>query len=255
MTHHTDRTRRSGPKVGLATLGGTIGCMLVAVSFNMVAFAGYGPEVAQRAAISAVGLTAILATPLFLYAVLRLRGLALSNIRLSRLARTDGLTACLNRNAFIARCTELMASQARRGRSGALLVIDADYFKRVNDRFGHDAGDEALSIIARTIRAVARPTDLVGRMGGEEFAVYLPDAEQRTVAMLAERIRRAVMLAHFAPDGRAYLLSVSIGSITHVDEADFATLFHEADQRLYAAKHAGRNRVVSEVPLGNPIAA
>jgi len=255
MLQMTDRTRRSGPKVGLATIGGTIGCMLVAVSFNMVAFAGYGPEVAQRAAVSAIGLTAILATPLFLYAVLRLRGLALSNIRLYRLSRTDGLTACLNRNAFIGRCSELIAAQARRGRPGALLVIDADNFKRVNDRFGHDAGDEALSIIARTIRAVVRPTDLVGRMGGEEFAVYLCDADQRVVATLAERIRRAVMLAHFAPDGLPYTLSVSIGGIADKDATDFPTLFHEADQRLYAAKHAGRNRVVSEVPLGNPLAA
>jgi diguanylate cyclase len=248
----TDRPRASWTKVGLATLGGTAGCMLVAVSYNVFAFAPYGPEIAERAAISAAGITAILATPLFLLATIRLRGMALANIRLNRLARMDGLTACLNRDAFVARCTQMLESRA--GRSGAMLVIDADNFKAINDTFGHGRGDEALAIIARTIRAAVRGSDLVGRMGGEEFAVYLPDTDPRLLIVLAERIRRAVQIAPFAPDGAPHALSVSIGAASHEGTTSFGTLFHEADQRLYAAKQAGRNRVVTG-PLAVGIAA
>jgi diguanylate cyclase (GGDEF)-like protein len=92
-------------------------------------------------------------------------------------------------------------------------MIDADNFKSINDLFGHDAGDEALTIIARSIRTILRAGDLVGRMGGEEFGVYLPDVDQRGAEAVAERIRRSVNLAVFAPDGQQRSLSVSIGGV------------------------------------------
>lgn len=248
----TDRPRPSWSRVGLATIGGTIGCMLVAVCFNLFAFADYGPRVAEHAAVSAAALTVFMAAPLFLFAAIRLRSMALANIRLDRLARTDGLTACLNRDAFVERCTRLM--ETRTGHTGAMLVIDADNFKAINDTFGHDRGDEALAIIAGTIRDAVRPGDLVGRMGGEEFAVYLPDACPRLLASLAEHVRRTVQVAPFAPAGAPHALSVSIGAACHAGTTSFGRLFHEADQRLYAAKQAGRNRVVTG-PLATGIAA
>ena len=121
-------------------------------------------------------------------------------------------------------------------------MIDADNFKAINDLFGHDAGDEALTIIARSIRAVLRAGDLVGRMGGEEFGVYLPGSDQRGTEIIAERIRRSVNLAVFAPDGRQRPLSVSIGGAVFEGPASFSDLFRIADQRLYGAKQTGRNR-------------
>ena len=122
-------------------------------------------------------------------------------------------------------------------------MIDADNFKAINDLFGHEAGDEALTIIARSIRAVLRAGDLVGRMGGEEFGVYLPGVDQRGAEAIAERIRRSVNLAVFAPDDRQRTLSVSIGGAVFEGPASFSALFRIADQRLYGAKQTGRNRV------------
>ncbi|KQX40559.1 hypothetical protein ASD04_07550 [Devosia sp. Root436] len=173
---------------------------------------------------------------------LRVRGLAITNRRLGLVARTDSLTACLNRGAFTGKVGTLLTQRAH-GSSGALLMIDADNFKAINDLFGHDAGDEALTIIARSIRTILRAGDLVGRMGGEEFGVYLPDVDQHSAEAVAERIRRSVNLAVFAPDGKQRSLSVSIGGVAFEGPASFSDLFRIADQRLYGAKQTGRNRV------------
>jgi diguanylate cyclase (GGDEF)-like protein len=126
---------------------------------------------------------------------------------------------------------------------GALLVIDADDFKQVNDRFGHDLGDHALRQIAAAILATVRRQDLVGRIGGEEFAVLLSGADYAIAARVAERIRRAVNAIVFAPGGTPCPLSVSIGGALFEAPAPFMALYRQADQRLYEAKHLGRDRV------------
>lgn len=223
------------------TLLGTLGCMLIAVIFNAAIFADLGSEALQRAIFSAVALPMLIAMPLFLFMSMRLRGMALSNVRLNLIARTDALTACLNRAAFTGKVETLLAAARREGRRGALLVIDADNFKAINDRFGHDLGDEALTLIARSIRAILRPGDLAGRIGGEEFAVYLPDTDAGTAAVIAERIRRSVSLAVFTPAGMLRPLTVSLGGAAFETAPGFARLFRAADQNLYAAKQSGRN--------------
>jgi diguanylate cyclase len=124
---------------------------------------------------------------------------------------------------------------------GALLVIDADHFKMVNDYFGHDCGDEALQLMARTIKASVRDGDLVGRIGGEEFGVFLKEASLDNATMTAERIRRSVATASFTPDGTDHQLSVSIGGAHFDSRISFTDLFRIADQRLYEAKQSGRN--------------
>ena len=121
-------------------------------------------------------------------------------------------------------------------------MIDADNFKAINDVHGHIAGDEALTIIARSIRAVLRAGDLVGRMGGEEFAVFLPEVNQEQAEHIAERVRYSVNRASFTPDGIFCALSVSIGGAAFEQATHFSELFRIADQRLYGAKQSGRNR-------------
>ncbi|UJW87354.1 GGDEF domain-containing protein [Devosia sp. SL43] len=232
---------QSWSSVGRWTLFGTMACVLVCVTFNAVIFDGLGTLALQRAIFSAIVLPILLGVPLFFYMSMRLRGLAITNLRLGLVARTDSLTTCLNRGAFTSKVTTLLAQREPHA-TGAMLMIDADNFKAINDLFGHDAGDEALTIIARSIRAVLRNGDLVGRMGGEEFGVYLPSVDQRGAEMIAERIRRSVNLAVFAPDGRQRLLSVSIGGAVFEGPASFSELFRIADQRLYRAKQTGRNR-------------
>jgi diguanylate cyclase (GGDEF)-like protein len=133
-----------------------------------------------------------------------------------------------------------------------LLIIDADNFKTINDLYGHDAGDEALTILARSIRSVLSAGDLIGRMGGEEFGVFLPGVDQKAAEQMAERVRRAVQLAQFSPNGDAYMLSVSIGGAVFAQSTNFTELFRIADQRLYGAKRSGRNQAAIVHTLDQP---
>jgi diguanylate cyclase (GGDEF)-like protein len=252
MPSKTLTALQSWSSVGRWTLFGTMACVLVSVVFNAVMFGDLGTEALQRSIISAVVLPMLLGLPLFFYMSMRVRGLAITNLRLGLVARTDSLTACLNRGAFTSRVSTLLTERASQA-SGALLMIDADNFKAINDLFGHDAGDEALTIIARSIRTILRAGDLVGRMGGEEFGVYLPDVDQHSAEAVAERIRRSVNLAVFAPDGRQRALSVSIGGVAFEGPAGFSELFRIADQRLYGAKQTGRNRVAVVHVADHPV--
>jgi diguanylate cyclase len=229
--------------VGRWTLFGTLGCVLISVAFNALIFDGLGGEALTRALIAGTALPILLGAPLFFYMSMRMRGLAITNLRLGLVARTDSLTSCLNRGAFTGKVSNLLAHADGKPR-GALLMIDADNFKSINDLFGHDVGDEALTLIARSIRSILHAGDLVGRMGGEEFGVFLPNVDLRGAEIAAERILRTVNLAIFAPDGRLRQLSVSIGGAVFSERANFSELFHIADQRLYSAKQAGRNRAI-----------
>ena len=113
----------------------------------------------------------------------------------------------------------------------------------MNDRFGHDSGDQALIAIANSIKAMVREPDLVGRIGGEEFGVFLPDANPEQAESVAERIRQAVGSARFAPAGAMHRLSVSVGGAVFSDQLPFAQLFRLADHQLYLAKELGRDRI------------
>lgn len=181
--------------------------------------------------------------PMTFMLVLRHEQLRHANGQLQHMATTDWLTACLNRGAFTGAVTRHLDRHDRAGSGGALLIVDADDFKGVNDRFGHDAGDEALRLIAGAIRRAVRSGDPVGRLGGEEFGVFLADTDVAAADHVAERIRRAVSAIDFAPGGVPCPLSVSIGGATYVAHAPFGELYRLADQHLYAAKNTGRDRV------------
>ncbi|SHE91845.1 GGDEF domain-containing protein [Devosia limi] len=251
MPPQTVTALQSWSSVGKWTLLGTIASVAISAIVNALIFSDLGSEALRRSILSALILPVLIGMPLFLYLSLRLRGLAISNIKLGLVARTDSLTACLNRGAFAAKVDTILA-RPNTEPSGALLMIDADNFKAINDLFGHDAGDEALTIIARTIRATLRPGDLVGRMGGEEFGVYLPRVDVAEAHAAAERIRASIYQADFAPNGGRHTLSVSIGGTVFARRASFSELFRIADQRLYGAKQAGRNRVTIVDALDHP---
>lgn len=242
---------QSWSSVGRWTVFGTLACVLVSLAFNAAFFGDLGRDAQHRALVSATVLPVLLGVPFFLYTGLRVRGLAITNLRLGLVARTDSLTACLNRGAFTAKVSTQLARQGR----GALLMIDADNFKAINDIYGHDAGDEALTIIARSIRTILRAGDLVGRLGGEEFGVYLPDVDQAAATAIAERIRRSVNLACFAPTGVQRPLAVSIGGVAFDSASSFSELFRIADQRLYGAKQNGRNCVTVVHHNDHPVIA
>ncbi|KQX40558.1 hypothetical protein ASD04_07545 [Devosia sp. Root436] len=181
--------------------------------------------------------------PMTWFLVLRHEQLRHANDQLEHMASTDWLTACLNRGAFTGAVSRHLDRRAPTERGGALLIVDADDFKSVNDRFGHEAGDDALQLIASAIRQAVRSTDLVGRLGGEEFGVFLTDSDTATADHVAERIRRSVSAIAFAPGGSPCPLSVSIGGATFATHAPFGDLYRLADQHLYEAKNTGRDRV------------
>lgn len=252
------RNISQGGKVQFAswTVLGTLGCVGVSVAYNWLAFRGMDPEAFRQGLVSATVLPTILAGPLLFYLTLRLRDLAVANHKLGVMASTDGLTNCLNRGAF-SKLVDSRLSDADAGdpgASGALLIIDADHFKTINDAFGHQQGDEALKLIARAIKSALRAGDLVGRLGGEEFGVFLPDAEAESAAFVAERIRSVVEDLRFAPDGKTRGLSVSVGCATFDRRIGFAELFKLADARLYEAKNSGRNKVMSDSVAGRAAA-
>ncbi|WP_338610471.1 GGDEF domain-containing protein [Pelagibacterium nitratireducens] len=227
------------------TVCGPLFCVLVALGYNVVTFAAFPMEIQIRAVFAAIVVPLGLAAPFFLYFSLKLRELASANRQLGLLAATDGLTNCLNRTAFTALVEARLEALVPQGDHvhGALLIIDADNFKQVNDRFGHHNGDIALTLIARAIRSSVRAGDNVGRLGGEEFGVFLPVVDRYGAETVAERLRRAVEKLAFVADGHRHQLSVSVGGVVFDRRTGFEDLFKLADERLYAAKNEGRNTV------------
>ncbi|UST88279.1 sensor domain-containing diguanylate cyclase [Pseudomonas siliginis] len=172
----------------------------------------------------------------------RTAALTEANAELLSLATHDGLTGVYNRRRFDEKITEYSLLSRRTGRPFALLLIDADHFKRINDSHGHAVGDEVLQQLATLIQNSVRSTDFVARYGGEEFAVLLPEvAQPDTPEVVAEKIRMAVAEAQFPGVGN---VTVSIG-LGLADPADnnHTALIKRADQQLYQAKAAGRNQV------------
>lgn len=166
--------------------------------------------------------------------------------RLFKAANFDSLTGALSRGAFMERAKSRLAELSRGPHGVALLTIDLDYFKRVNDRFGHAAGDAVLTEFVRLVSPELRGTDLFGRTGGEEFAVLLPQADLIEATGMAERMRLAVERADLTlPSGQHLRMSVSIGvaACTAAEVKGLDELLLVADRALYEAKTAGRNMV------------
>jgi diguanylate cyclase (GGDEF)-like protein/PAS domain S-box-containing protein len=164
---------------------------------------------------------------------------------LQRQARIDELTGLLNRRAFTAEAARLMALTRRHARPLALLVVDADRFKTINDRYGHTAGDAVLRTLAARLQDSLRENDVAGRLGGEEFAVLLPETDAAGAQHAAERLLATVRERLTTFGEHSLAITVSIGaSLAEPGDADFGTLFARADKALYDAKHGGRDRVV-----------
>ena len=165
------------------------------------------------------------------------------------LARVDSLTGVKNRLALTETATQLLSQAGRAGRPLGVLMIDADHFKSVNDRFGHGGGDKVLLALVGSIRATLRASNVIGRIGGEEFVVLAPDTGLEQALVLAERIRETVETTPLLVDGHLLQLTVSIGAVVAAPgEHDVKGLLQRADAALYAAKRAGRNRVMAADP-------
>lgn len=152
----------------------------------------------------------------------------------------DWLTGVYNRRGFEAR---LRSRGTPLHEDAALIVCDIDHFKRINDEYGHYDGDLVLKSVAQALRACARKRDIVGRIGGEEFAVYLPDTSMPEARVCAERLRAAVEHSAHVPTS-TQRVTVSLGVAAASAGQSWESVFRRADQKLYEAKRAGRNQVV-----------
>jgi diguanylate cyclase (GGDEF)-like protein len=173
-----------------------------------------------------------------------------------QLAVRDGLTGLYNRRAFNELLVSTIGNEDRRpGGSIGLVMLDLDYFKKLNDTYGHPAGDAALRSLARLLNQHLRKGDHAARYGGEEFVVILPGADEDRATQAAERLREALEKHRFVHEGARIALSASLGvAVWPADGKDPDALLAAADRGLYAAKQSGRNRVVaaSSLPAAVP---
>lgn len=166
-----------------------------------------------------------------------------------RLAQQDGLTAVASRPHFMDEARRLLAQSARAREPASLVLIDLDHFKNVNDRHGHAVGDEVLRQATAVCRAELDARAVFGRLGGEEFAIFLPAMSSESAIELAERCRSALRKVEFGADGQRETLSGSFGVSTTAGSAQqLHHLLMEADRAMYVAKHRGRNCVVRYTP-------
>ncbi|MET0277464.1 MAG: GGDEF domain-containing protein [Pseudorhodoplanes sp.] len=161
-------------------------------------------------------------------------------------AMTDHLTGMYNRRGFLEAAEKLIETQRKLGQPVSVMMFDLDHFKSINDRFGHEVGDEALLAFASTASSSMRIHDIIGRMGGEEFAAILPGGTE-TATLVGERVRANFEVSGAEIAGHFMNATVSIGiAESSADVAKISTLLSRADRALYAAKASGRNRVCNE---------
>lgn len=164
--------------------------------------------------------------------------------QLINLALFDSLTGALSRPAYMEQSEKELSRAQRYHRPLSVMMIDIDHFKRINDTYGHAAGDQVLQIFVEAIQEVIRSTDFLGRVGGEEFALLLPDTPLKSALHLAERIRERITKYPYLAGEMLVEVTASLG-VTELQKSDrdIKTLLKRADEALYEAKASGRNRV------------
>jgi len=177
----------------------------------------------------------LIAPPISIFALSLLRLLTLTIERMDAYVRLDALTGVSTRASFVGQARELLPQ------GGSFLMADADHFKSINDTYGHDVGDHALRIIAEAIAGQMPFDAIVGRLGGEEFGVFLPQAKAETAMRHADAICDAVRQAQLSVAGQEIHLTISVGCAVHAPGNPLEATMKRADMALYRAKHAGRD--------------
>ena len=162
---------------------------------------------------------------------------------LRQLAEIDSLTSIFNRRAFFTLLNKALHQSQRTGMGLAVLVVDLDHFKSINDTYGHQGGDVVLRHFVQTATQCLRQQDVMGRLGGEEFAIFLPGVDAKGAQVVAERLRAAVASRPAALQQGSHALTISLGLTLCVPGDTPDTALHRADQAMYQAKERGRNRV------------
>jgi diguanylate cyclase (GGDEF)-like protein len=174
----------------------------------------------------------------------RTEELQVLNKKLENMATTDSLTGVLNRGRFFETAQRLLVLGQRQKSTTCLVLMDLDNFKSINDTFGHFSGDQVLIHFTQTIQTFLRKSDLVGRLGGEEFGIFLNNTKIDDAFMLANKLRKAIANATLEIDGKTITYTVSLGvESSEPEEESIDDMFKRADVKLFSAKDKGRNRV------------
>lgn len=174
----------------------------------------------------------------------RTKDLQVLNEKLKTLATRDSLTGTLNRGSFFDTANHLLELSQRQKLPASFILIDLDYFKNINDTYGHFVGDKVLIHFTDTVQSMIRESDLIGRVGGEEFALFLPNTGLDNAFKLASKIRKAVVDSTLEVDGETVIYTVSQGvASSELKDCSVIELFKVADLKLYCAKDKGRDRV------------
>ena len=167
------------------------------------------------------------------------------NIRLHLLATTDSLTNIKNRRSFFDSSEPMIPYIRREKQELGILMIDIDKFKNINDTYGHAMGDKALLLVSNTLNSIVRKSDILGRIGGEEFAVSLPNTTLEGTKLVAEKMRKNIEELNFIDEDNHIPLRISIGiAMLNNNDSNLEDILHRADNSLYKAKQSGRNKVV-----------
>ncbi|KCZ51791.1 GGDEF domain-containing protein [Hyphomonas pacifica] len=165
---------------------------------------------------------------------------------LRKLASIDGLTGQMTRRAFEQESRRVLQLSSRHRHNVSIIGLDVDHFKSINDTYGHAAGDEVLKKVAQSCAETLRTSDMLGRLGGEEFAVLLQETDHEGATQVAEKLRMAISLLRFEFDGKTVGVTASFGITSNVHgDYDLSTLMEQADAAMYKAKQTGRNRCVA----------
>jgi diguanylate cyclase len=228
------------PLIMLVSVGSSVGMLVLLTEVFGVA----RPDNLRRSLTVATLAPMLVSGPIGGYVVHLLREVETARQLAQALAWNDDLTKLLNRRRLTETGTRELALAQRSGRPLAMMLMDVDDFKRINDHFGHQGGDAVLRALGTGLPPVLRATDLLGRWGGEEFALVLPDTEAPDAAILAERLRAAVQgLEMDVGDARKLRCTVSVGLTSARPGDNFDSLVDRADQAMYRAKSGGKNRV------------
>lgn len=212
----------------------TVTSMVLAVSLNYLIFPA---SFLSRTVPGTMVIVTLVTIPTCLFIGTKIRENVHLSEELRRLVERDRLTDVATRDFFFERMGQEPAAY------GISLMVDIDFFKRVNDTYGHLTGDKVISHVANVLQSAVRPNDIVCRFGGEEFVVFLADADQEVGAAMAERLRALVADSPIDDAGTALSVTVSIGGSLKAATDDIETAIHRADAALYSAKNSGRNQV------------
>ncbi|MFZ3186148.1 MAG: diguanylate cyclase [Pseudomonas sp.] len=229
--------RVAGRYYQAATLCGMLGAVITTLTvWGALPFTGWN--------YGAVKIGIILqATLLALGLSLKVRQQQTEKLHAERLAEHDPLTGLLNRRGFNQQAATLWSSGLRNQRPLSLIMLDLDHFKRLNDQYGHDLGDQALEAVAKLLERSCRTGDLTTRWGGEEFLLLLPETDLAEALALAERLRLAIQAITLQTSDQQVCLSGSFGVAARTHQQQLEQLINEADRHLYVAKQGGRNQV------------